>query len=48
MLNLFKVTYILRSNDENGMTREEIEANSQVLIDAGTETVATALSGQYI
>lgn len=41
------MTYILQANDENGMSQEEIESNSQVLIDAGTETVATALSGRY-
>lgn len=41
-----EVTYIQRENNENGMNKEEIESNSQVLIDAGTETVASALSGE--
>ena len=38
-------SYILRHNGEDGMTRQEIEANSDVLIIAGSETSATTLSG---
>lgn len=39
------VSYILRHNDERGMTRQEIEENAGVLILAGSETTATLLSG---
>lgn len=39
------MSYILRHNDERGMTRQEIEANAGVLILAGSETTATLLSG---
>ncbi|RDW73342.1 hypothetical protein BP6252_07249 [Coleophoma cylindrospora] len=39
------MSYILKYNDEKGMSREEIVANSSVLIKAGSETTATALSG---
>jgi len=38
-------TYILRHNDEKGMSVEEIEANADLLILAGSETTATLLSG---
>ncbi|GFF57341.1 toxin biosynthesis cytochrome P450 monooxygenase, putative [Aspergillus udagawae] len=39
------MTYILRATEEKGMTQEEIEANAQILIMAGSETTASALSG---
>ncbi|KAF7118574.1 hypothetical protein CNMCM5793_008108 [Aspergillus hiratsukae] len=39
------MSYILRHNDERGMTRQEIEANAGILILAGSETTATLLSG---
>ncbi|RYN87356.1 Isotrichodermin C-15 hydroxylase [Alternaria tenuissima] len=39
------MTYILRHNDEKGMSHEEILGNSDALIVAGSETTATALSG---
>ncbi|KAG9195827.1 hypothetical protein G6011_00948 [Alternaria panax] len=39
------MTYILRHNDEKGMTHQEILGNSEALIVAGSETTATALSG---
>lgn len=38
-------TYILRHNDEKGMSREEMEANAGIFITGGSETVATALCG---
>ena len=38
-------SYILKHNDEKGMTREEIMSTSGVLIVAGSETSATLLSG---
>lgn len=38
-------TYILRYNDERGMTREEIISNAGTLLIAGSETTATLLSG---
>ncbi|RAL14685.1 cytochrome P450 [Aspergillus homomorphus CBS 101889] len=38
------VTYILRYNDERGMRLPEIEANATLIIQAGSETTATALS----
>ncbi|KAH7032669.1 cytochrome P450 [Microdochium trichocladiopsis] len=39
------VDYILRHNDEKGLSREEIAANARFLILAGSETTATLLSG---
>ncbi|KAE9583259.1 Cytochrome P450 monooxygenase [Colletotrichum fructicola] len=36
--------YVLQGTDENGMTMEEIYAAAQVLIVAGSETTATALT----
>ncbi|OAA59705.1 Cytochrome P450 [Niveomyces insectorum RCEF 264] len=39
------MSYILRHNDEKGMTEDEIIENSSVLIVAGSETTATQLSG---
>ncbi|XHG03733.1 hypothetical protein AWENTII_007026 [Aspergillus wentii] len=39
------MTYVLRYNDERGMTQRELEANSSLLIIAGSETTATLLSG---
>ncbi|KAH7066123.1 cytochrome P450 [Paraphoma chrysanthemicola] len=39
------MSYVLKHNDEKGMTREEIWGNSESLIGAGSETTATALSG---
>lgn len=39
------MTYVLRHNDEHGMTYPEIEATLRVLVVAGSETTATALSG---
>ncbi|KAL9097591.1 MAG: hypothetical protein Q9165_000487 [Trypethelium subeluteriae] len=39
------MSYILRHNDEKGLTHPEIESNSEVLIVAGSETTATLLSG---
>lgn len=39
------MTYILRHNDEKGMNVPEIEATMRVLVVAGSETTATALSG---
>lgn len=39
------MSYILRYNDEKGMTLDEIGENSNVLILAGSETTATLLSG---
>ena len=38
-------SYILRHNDERGMTHDEIEANAAVLIVAGSETTSTLLAG---
>jgi cytochrome P450 len=38
-------SYILRHNDEKGMTREEIIKTTNLLIVAGSETSATLLSG---
>lgn len=38
-------SYILRHNDEKGMSKGEIAVNADVLIAAGSETTATALSG---
>ena len=44
------VTYICRYNDDKGMSREEIDATADILISAGSETTATALTGtlQYL
>ncbi|PGH01470.1 hypothetical protein AJ79_07908 [Helicocarpus griseus UAMH5409] len=39
------MTYILKHNDEKGMSIEEIEANANILIVAGSETTASLLSG---
>ena len=39
------VQKILRHNDKEGMTRPEVIENSRVLLIAGSETTATALSG---
>ncbi|KAK0673247.1 putative isotrichodermin C-15 hydroxylase [Cercophora samala] len=39
------MSYILRHNDEKGMTEGEIVENSNILIIAGSETTATQLSG---
>ncbi|MCJ1392220.1 hypothetical protein MMC18_005087 [Xylographa bjoerkii] len=39
------MSYVLRYNDEKGMTVPEIEATFSTLIIAGSETTATALSG---
>ncbi|KAH8585652.1 cytochrome P450 monooxygenase-like protein [Bisporella sp. PMI_857] len=39
------MSYILRHNDERGMTRAEIENTSGLLIIAGSETTSTLLTG---
>ncbi|KAI9665160.1 MAG: hypothetical protein M1831_002170 [Alyxoria varia] len=39
------MTYILRHNDEKGMSVPEIEQTLRVMVVAGSETTATALSG---
>lgn len=39
------MSYILKHNDERGMTMPEIESNAVILILAGSETTATFLSG---
>ncbi|TVY55884.1 Cytochrome P450 monooxygenase aclL [Lachnellula cervina] len=39
------MSYILKHNDEKGMTTGEIESNAGLLILAGSETTATFLSG---
>lgn len=39
------MSYILKHNDEKGMSVDEIRATSGLLIIAGSETTATALSG---
>ncbi|PMD53922.1 cytochrome P450 monooxygenase-like protein [Hyaloscypha bicolor E] len=39
------ISYILRHNDEKGMSREEIIKTTNLLIIAGSETSATLLSG---
>ena len=39
------MTYILRHNDERGMSKDEIMNSSGLLIIAGSETTATLLSG---
>lgn len=41
------MTYILRHNDEKGMSVLEIEATMRILVLAGSETTATALSGIF-
>ncbi|KAE8389477.1 cytochrome P450 [Aspergillus alliaceus] len=38
------ISYILKYNDERGMSRSEIETNAAILIQAGSETTATALA----
>ncbi|KAL9098008.1 MAG: hypothetical protein Q9187_009754 [Circinaria calcarea] len=38
-------SYILRHNDEKGMTRPEIKATFGIVLLAGSETTATVLSG---
>ena len=39
------MTYVLRYNDEKGMSVPEIETTFRILVLAGSETTATALSG---
>jgi len=39
------MTYVLRYNDDKGMSVPEIEATMRVLVVAGSETTATALAG---
>lgn len=39
------MTYILRYNDEKGMSVEEIECTFRFLVVAGSETIGTALTG---
>ncbi|PSN65363.1 cytochrome P450 3A17 [Corynespora cassiicola Philippines] len=39
------MSYVLKHNDEKGMSENEIIGNSEALIVAGSETTATALSG---
>ena len=39
------MTYVLRHNDERGMSGLEIETTMRILVLAGSETTATALSG---
>jgi cytochrome P450 len=39
------MSYVLRYNDEKGMSREEIQATFKVLMVAGSETTATLLAG---
>jgi cytochrome P450 len=39
------MSYVLRHNDEKGMSREEINATFNLLMIAGSETTATLLSG---
>jgi cytochrome P450 len=39
------MSYVLRHNDEKGMSREEIQATFNILMIAGSETTATLLSG---
>ena len=38
------ISYILRYNDERGMQPSEIEMNASIIIQAGSETTATALA----
>ena len=42
------MTYVLRYNDEKGMSVPEIEATFRTLVGVGSETTATALSGIMI
>lgn len=39
------MSYILRYNDNRGLSQQELEENAEVLVIAGSETSATALSG---
>jgi cytochrome P450 len=39
------MTHILRHNDEKGLSRQEIDADVSTLINAGSETTSTVLSG---
>jgi len=39
------MSYVLRHNDEKGMSREEIQATFNLLMIAGSETTATLLAG---
>ncbi|EPQ67389.1 Bgt-1532 [Blumeria graminis f. sp. tritici] len=39
------MSYIMKHNDEKGMTKPEIENNAQFLILAGSETISSFLSG---
>jgi hypothetical protein len=39
------VTYLLRQNDSKALNIQELHSNSEILILAGSETTATALSG---
>ena len=39
------MSYVLKYNDEKGMSREEIQATFNVLMIAGSETTATLLAG---
>lgn len=39
------MSYILRENNEKGMSEDELKVGAQVLIIAGSETTATLLSG---
>jgi cytochrome P450 len=39
------MSYVLRHNDEKGMSRQEIQATFSLLMIAGSETTATLLSG---
>jgi cytochrome P450 len=38
-------SHIIRHNDDRGLSQIELEANSEILVAAGSETSATALSG---
>jgi cytochrome P450 len=40
-----RTRYILRHNNDNGMSDLEIQFNSEALIAAGSETTATCMSG---
>ena len=39
------VLEVLRHNDQRGMSRQEIVSNTRILLTAGSETIATLLSG---
>lgn len=41
------MSYILRANEQKSLTSSEITANSALLLDAGSETTASLLSGKY-